>query len=67
MLLWKSSKYYISECVFIAVPIHHAQVCVLYNIVICGLFWLYNIYPRYFLNGTIFGKMLLILLKLEVS
>jgi hypothetical protein len=25
MLLRKSSKYYISECVFIAVLIHHAQ------------------------------------------
>ena len=43
-----------SECGFVALGIEHATR--IRHIVICGLHPLYNIFPRYLINGTILEK-----------
>jgi len=54
LLLWKTVNITYSECVFVALDIHHAMR--MRPIVICDLPGLYNIFPRYLINSTIFGK-----------
>jgi hypothetical protein len=46
-----------SECVFLAIVIQHPKR--MRHIFICDLSRLYNIFPHYLINGTIFEKQLL--------
>jgi len=43
-----------SECVFVALVICYAMR--MRHIVMCDLFWLYNILPLFLITGTIFEK-----------
>jgi len=45
------------ECVFVALGVQHAMR--MRRVIICGLPPLYNIFPNFLINGTIFGKKLL--------